>query len=373
MEKSLRILHVTEAMAGGIITVLQSFSQRQTAEGAEVSIYYLSRPDSPSAIELQNRFIGRATLRKFTSGSTKLRDYLALAAALARAENTGSFDVIHLHSSKAGVLGRIVHLFSKRTAKVFYSPHGFAFLREDISRGMRVAVRLVESALAHVGDGLVLTCASEKRIAERALRSRRAYIVTTGVDEKTITLTGENATPASRGATLPRPRVGIVARVTYQKAPWRFKVVADSLSKYAEFTWIGGGSADKEALWLGEHQPTGWLSPEDLAEAMKELDVFLFPTLWEGMPLALLQAQAAGIPAVVSNVVGNRDAVIDGETGYVCDSNEELIERTKRLVEDRDLRRRMSRASKAWAHKQLTDRDLGAQSLAIYRGTLGVE
>lgn len=372
MEKRLRILHVTEAMAGGITTVLQSFAERQTDEGADVYIYYLSRPESPSAIELQARFGHNATLRTFTGGRSKLRDYCALATALAKAENAGDFDVIHLHSSKAGVLGRTIHLFTRRTAKLFYSPHGFAFLREDVSLGMRKAIRLVESALAPIGSGLILTCASERRIAKEALRSKRTYVVTTGVDEKSIAPTSESAASSAHTATLhsvDRPRVGIVARVTYQKAPWRFKAVADSLSAQADFIWIGGGTPDKEELWLGEHKPTGWLSPTELTEAMKELDIFLFPTLWEGMPLALLQAQAVGIPAVVSNVVGNCDAVVDGQTGYICSSNEELIKRTSQLIGDSELRRRMSQASRERAFQYLTDRDLGTQSMAIYAGS----
>lgn len=371
LENRPRILHVTEAMAGGIVTVLQSFAERQTESGADVTIYYLSRPDSPTPVDLQGRFKDIAHLRTFTNGGSKLRDYLALSMEVARVNNSAEFDVIHLHSSKAGALGRLVRLFTRRRTKVFYSPHGFAFLREDISWAMRKTVQLAELAMAPLGHGLILTCPSEQRIAEQALRSKKTFRVTTGVDEKTIVPShGECLrTPLEPSAKLPtRPKVGIVARVTYQKAPWRFKVVADALSEHADFIWVGSGTPDQEALWLGEHQTTGWLSPGELSKAIEELDVFLFPTLWEGMPLALLQAQAAGIPAVVSNVVGNRDAVVDGETGYVCDSNEELIMRTKQLIEDSDLRRRMSVASSERAYKHLTDRDLGVQSLAIYRG-----
>lgn len=371
LENRPRILHVTEAMAGGIVTVLRSFSQRQTENGADVTIYYLSRPDSPSLVDLQSRFKGIAHLRTFTSGGSKLRDYLALSMAVARADNSAEFDVIHLHSSKAGAVGRLVRLFTRRRTRVFYSPHGFAFLREDISRAMRKTVQLAELALAPLGHGLILTCHSEQRIAEQALRSKKAFRVTTGVDEKTIVPSHGECLPIGLEASpklTSRPKVGIVARVTYQKAPWRFRAVADALSEQADFIWVGSGTPDSEALWLGEHRITGWLSPQELSKAIEELDVFLFPTLWEGMPLALLQAQAAGIPAVVSNVVGNRDAVVNGVTGYVCDSNEELILRTKQLIEDSGLRRRMSVASRERAYKHLTDRDLGAQSLAIYSG-----
>ncbi|WP_425863877.1 glycosyltransferase [Arthrobacter sp. TWP1-1] len=357
-------------MAAGTATLLQSISRRQIDEGAHVSVFYLSRPESPSPAELRQHFNKNTRLKSFTVGHSKFKNYIALVKALFQAENSDLFDVIHLHSAKAGIIGRIVHLFSSRSTKIFYSPHGFAFLREDLPSVMRGIIRHIESLLSLIGDGLILTCKSEKRIADDALISKHTFIMNTGVDEHSIVQHGNSTGGLSRDSEKGnrRPRVGIVARVTYQKAPWKFRAVADSLAKEADFIWIGGGDRDKELLWLGDNKPTGWLSPSDLKKAMTDLDIFLFPTLWEGMPLALIQAQAAGIPAVVSNIVGNCDVVVDGETGYICDSDDDLIERTQRLIRDSELRNKMSKASQERAITNLTDRNLGTQSMAIYLG-----
>ena len=60
-------------------------------------------------------------------------------------------------------------------------------------------------------------------------------------------------------------------------------------------------------------------------------------SLWEGMPLALLEAMYLKKPCVVTNVVGNRDVVENGKNGYVCNSVEEFVEKIQFLVDHRDL------------------------------------
>jgi glycosyltransferase involved in cell wall biosynthesis len=161
----------------------------------------------------------------------------------------------------------------------------------------------------------------------------------------------------------------MVGRICYQKAPWRFATVARALKEQAEFVWIGGGSEDDVRRWLTEPAVTitGWLSPEELTQQINELDVLLFPTLWEGMALSLMQAQAQGIPAVVSKVVGNVDSIVDGRTGFVCGTDDELISRVYELLMDEKLRSDMSRAAVKWASDALLDTGVGAESISIYR------
>lgn len=363
----LRILHVTETAAGGLITVLASFSKRQMQASASPTIYYMERPEGPASTTIPGFFESGVGLRSFTAGGSKLKDYAALSRELLRVFNTGSYDVVHAHSSKAGFLARVLWLASRRKSRVFYSPHGFAFLRLDTSPLVRRAVRLTEQLLARVSYGLILTCESEHALAVDSLHARNAVMVTTGVDESVL---DPSAVKRKINRTVDRPLVVCVARVSYQKAPWRFANVARALSDRAEFVWIGSGEPEDEQRWLGDApvRITGWLSPEELRSLLDRADVLLFPTLWEGMPLSLIQAQAQGIPAVVSDVVGNRDAVLHGETGFVCTNDQELISRTRELVVNHELRRKMALATQDWVAQNHTDRALGFQSITVYRG-----
>lgn len=363
----MKILHVTEAMGSGVLHLVQSLSRRQAEQGAEISLWFAARPETPADEALEHMFDSRVSLRRFGAPGSSLRSHLALARAVRAASKSRSFDVIHLHSSKAGVLGRVATWSrSSRKAAVVYSPHGFAFLRDDMGRFLRGATRRAESLLAKQCDGLVLSAPSEERLTSDFGPERApTYVLKTGVPAHHL----RNRPRLSRHDADKKLRVAMVGRVCYQKAPWRFASVARQLGAHADFVWIGDGAPDDLRKWLqgSEVRVTGWLPTEELARQLDDVDVLLFPTLWEGMALSLMQAQAQGIPAVVSDVVGNVDTVVHGETGFVCSDDDELVQAVEKLLFDQDLRDSMSDAAIAWAQKSLLDTDLGTESLSIYR------
>jgi glycosyltransferase involved in cell wall biosynthesis len=84
-------------------------------------------------------------------------------------------------------------------------------------------------------------------------------------------------------------------------------------------------------------------------EAMRELDIYLHPSRWEGMPVALIEAQVCGLPAVATDVVGNRDVIVEGESGFLCSSPEEMLTSLERLVREPDLRLNMGARARALA------------------------
>src|SRR5581483_3647614 len=92
---------------------------------------------------------------------------------------------------------------------------------------------------------------------------------------------------------------------------------------------------------------TGWLEPAKALERLRGLDVFVHYSAWDALPNAVLEAMAAGLPVVASNVPGCRDAVVDGETGFIARDEVELLERCLKLVDDPALRRRMGEAGRA--------------------------
>ncbi|WP_309081077.1 glycosyltransferase family 4 protein [Zhihengliuella sp.] len=358
---SCRVAHVTEAMGGGIVTVIASIARRQVEQGATVEVHYLRRPETPSTGDLQALFPASTRLVEYSSGS-RVRSLLKLMEATRRLLVRGEADYVHAHSSIAGALARLAVPVGKPARRVFYSPHGWAFLRLDLPAWARRSFILAEKLLARGRSTVVLTCPSEFEYGVRQLDPRRAALIQTGVDPAAL------AAPAPAQPSGRRLRVGTVARICYQKAPWRFADVARQLSAEADFRWIGGGAAEDRDRWIGDApvDVTGWLSPDQLARELSEVDVFLFPTLWEGMPMALMQAQALGIPSVVSDAVGNRDAVRDAATGYVCEEEDELVRRTCELLRDPVLRRRMSETAREWARTALTDENVGRQTLDIY-------
>jgi glycosyltransferase involved in cell wall biosynthesis len=99
---------------------------------------------------------------------------------------------------------------------------------------------------------------------------------------------------------------------------------------------------------------------------MYAADVFVMTSLWEGMPLTLLDAQAIGLPAVVSDVVGCRDVVLDGVTGFICKSDVELMEKTRLLIRDAALRVRMGQAARSMALVRFSSERMHSEILNAY-------
>ncbi|GAB3284763.1 glycosyltransferase [Microbacterium lacusdiani] len=354
----MRVLHVTEAMGGGIIAVLRSHVRRQLELGADAVVAYTRRPDTPHADDLGRRLEG-AELIELGAGAGR-RDLVHLARFIREASASGDYDAIHLHSSFAGAVGRLV---AKGATPTFYSPHGFAFLRENTSRASRFATKLAERVLARRSE-LILTSRTEFELAREVLKAKRAHLVDTGVAREEA----ESWGPA--GAVHDRPIVAMVGRVVYQKAPWRFAAVARELAHLADFVWYGVAPDDPVDEWIGDApvRLVGWMSPDELDAELAKVDILLFPSLWEGMPYALMMAQVRGIPAVVSDVVGNRDAVVHDRTGIVASDDQGLRDGVERLLTDEALRQRMAAEARASGLERLTDARLGVQSLAIYRG-----
>jgi glycosyltransferase involved in cell wall biosynthesis len=248
-------------------------------------------------------------------------------------------------------------------AHIFYSPHGFAFLRQDVSATKQKLFLWFEQFAAKLGGTLVACSRSEADLAQAKVNHPRVRLVENATDLSQIL--------RSSGSQDGHVNVLNAGRVCYQKGPWRFSAVAKSCADLpAQFVWMGGG--DMADILVLDHAPnlqmTGWLTHAEVAQRLAHADVFLMPSLWEGMPLALIEAQAAGIPAVVANVVGCRDVVQHGVTGFVCESDEDMCARTRELIGDAALRMRMGDNAAQMASVRFALERMNKELLQLYAG-----
>jgi len=169
-------------------------------------------------------------------------------------------------------------------------------------------------------------------------------VVPTGVDSKFFTPVWDR--PAN-----PRVRVLFVGSLRPFKGP-QLLVRAASQFPSADFAIVGDGvmarelEAQVQGRGLSNAIFARGLNTADLREQYRGADIFLFPSRWEGSPKVILEAAACGLP-----VIARRDyepeTVVDGQTGYLGGSDEELLTHLGRLVADPELRRKMGRASRA--------------------------
>lgn len=363
-----KILHVTEALGGGVLHCVALLANRQAAAGDEIVVVHSIRQDTPPDAKLNELFdprVRRETLDIRTNiGVHDVYSVFRLLAALLRERP----DILHLHSSKAAAVGRIAARLLGITARTIYSPHGFAFLKEDISP-LKIRLYLLIERMLHAAGGHIVACSkSELRYARMLLLDAER----TSLVENAVRLDEFHADGRQRGDA--EVVVCTSARVTYQKAPWRFTRLAQHLSasRNACFRWFGDGESDAVERWIdrGTVQMSGWIPAAELRSRLLQCDIFVLPSLWEGMPIALIEAQAAGLPAVASRIVGNRDVIVHGVTGFLANDDDELERYTRQLIDDAPLRRRMGAAASAYAHARFGDKQLFRSYVEVYRRLL---
>ncbi len=153
-------------------------------------------------------------------------------------------------------------------------------------------------------------------------------------------------------------------RIVDQKAPWVYGRLAASLAGRVQATWIGDGPPADRTGWLEESgvDVTGWLTPTAVLDRLAASDVFVLTSKWEGMPMALIEAQMLGLPVVATNVVGNKDVITHGVNGLLADSEDDLQRLVADLVADPALRSRLGAAASVMARERFS---LQRQSLSV--------
>ena len=125
-------------------------------------------------------------------------------------------------------------------------------------------------------------------------------------------------------------RICTSGRILYQKNPKLFNDIAE-LVPDAKFIWIGEGELKTE-LTANNIQITGWISREEALKTLQNVDVFILPSLWEGLPISLLEAMYLKKVCIVSNVIGNRDVIKSGVNGFICNTATEYAHILKQIA-----------------------------------------
>ena len=225
-------------------------------------------------------------------------------------------DVVHTHSSKTGVLGRIAAKWAG-VSKVIHTVHGYSF-----PAATNVFVKwlfiILEYIAKYFTDNLIVLNDSDKNISIKTLgySPKKISFLPNGVSLPDI-----NTSLNSRNTE--RFSVSMVARLWPQKDPFTFVYAAVILAKKfpnSFFTLVGDGELKEEleefVLKKGCSKQiifTGWIS--DPSTILSKSHVFVLSSKWEGMPLAILEAMSYSLPCIVTNIPGNRDLVTHDYNG----------------------------------------------------------
>ncbi len=327
-----KILHIAEAFGSGVLNYIKNLTAWQCRD-YKVYVAYGVRPETPE--NFKDQFPTEVEFIKvngFTREIDPANDLKALFF-IKKLVREIKPDLIHLHSTKAGVLGRWA--INCNRYRVLYSPHAYSFLMMDCSDLKRKLYKHIER-ISDRKNCLTVTDIDGELEASKGV-TRHAICIANGINPSEM---DEIITKAEK---LRRPNahttICMLGKVVPQKDPILFNEIAKAFPD-VNFLWIGAGPLEPE-LKSPNIEVTGWLSrPEAVAKIM-ESDIFLFPSAWESLSIALLEVMYIGKPCVVSAADGNRDVIETGKNGYVCRKKEEYVEALHMMLENPELAKQM--------------------------------
>lgn len=247
-------------------------------------------------------------------------------------------DLVHVHSSKAGLLGRIAAKIARLPS--VYTVHGWAFTN-GVPLPRRAISLLSEAACAHLGERIVTVSEFDRALC-------LGYHLT--VPGKVVTIrNGVADSPLrARPGTGTEPIISMVARFDAPKDHSALVRAVANIREPYRIRLIGDGprrdSVQQEANALGIGRQVDFLgSRSEIPELLSTSHILVLASRSEGLPLCILEAMRAGLPVVASDVGGVGEAVQDGVTGFLVKNGrvEALRGRLQTLLRNPDLRARM--------------------------------
>ncbi|MBT9777075.1 glycosyltransferase [Clostridium sp. MCC353] len=312
-----KILMVCEAFGGGVFTYVSQLCN-DIVDLFDVYLVYSVRPQTPKnyKIFLDDR-INLIEIEKFGNIKSISSD-IKVIGELRKIEKEVKPDIIHLHSSIAGGIGRIA--FKGKYNTVIYTPHGYAHIL--MGRSKRTLIyEIIERILGQTNSMTLTCCESEDEVA-KTFCEKTAYIET-GVNLKELSTALDKIKPVKNT----KFTVFTLGRICNQKQPALFNQIAELVPE-AKFVWIGNG-AQEHLLTAPNIEITGWKERKEALAIAKGADVYVLCSFGEAIAMSLIENMFIKKLCLVSNTMGNKSVIQNGINGYLCEQAEDYAQRIK--------------------------------------------
>lgn len=317
-----KLLMVCEAFGGGVFAYVSQLCNDMIDE-FDVYLAYSIREQTPKnykefvdpRVHMIN--VNALDIKRFRDSFNIIKSIKELK----QIEKEVQPDIIHLHSSLAGGLGRIAYNGKKN--KVIYTPHGYAHIL--MGKNVKSFIyEMIEKILGFTNSITLTCCESEDEIAKRLCK--RTFYIETGVNLGELSSYLKEIQPVKSN----KFTVYTLGRICTQKQPQLFNEIAELVPE-ANFIWIGSGE-DEYLLTAPNIEVTGWKPRKEALAMAKGADIFILCSLGEAIAMSLIENMYMKKLILVSDVMGNRSVIQNNENGYICTNAEEYAERIKNAM-----------------------------------------
>lgn len=279
-------------------------------------------------------------------------------------------DLVHCHSAKGGVIGRFAAFFTG--TKVVYTAHAFSFLSAESAKKKQVFLLLEK--IAKLNSYLLACSGSERELGIKVVgfKEKKAFAWNNAVPDVDKGLTrisqiSRISSQKNESSDLPVPKVGeryitSIGRPSYQKNPLFMVEVAHGIHlKHPDIKFyllgVGFYSPMLEDMKKLIHQYDmddafyllPWLSHEETLKYVKGSMLYFMTSLYEGLPISVIEAMSLGKAIVASDVLGNKDCVKDDYNGYLLPLKEDIfVEKMNELIVNDGKRKEMEKNSRSY-------------------------
>jgi glycosyltransferase involved in cell wall biosynthesis len=291
---------------------------------------------------------------------------------------SGGYTIVHTHSSKAGILGRLAAHLAK-TPLIVHTVHGWSF-HDYMSPVTRWIYILLERWIARFSAALVVVTERdiEKGLQAGIGRREQYRCIRSAIplDEFDPRQVDRQAVRQELGLPKDVVVIGNVGRFSTQKNPQDWVRVAGRVGQACpntRFLLVGDGplriqveQALQQAGIAGRTTLTGLR--RDVPRMLAAIDIFMLTSLWEGLPRVIPQAMAMGLPVIANRADGVTEAIQDGSSGYLCSPGEieQMAECCIELVQHPLKRQEMGHRGQAYVSQEFDLCKMIASLEALY-------
>ncbi|WEV48806.1 glycosyltransferase [Acinetobacter sp. ESL0695] len=298
----MKVLHVAETVKGGVATIIDQLLLDERIE----SFCLIPEAHESEISNKKNFYLYERTGRN-------LKSFIYLMIAFIKYFNTVKPDIVHIHSSFAGMICRIILFFFIRKPKIVYCPHAFSFLMDNSSIKKSIYA-WIEKILLINTDIVICTSEYEKNISLQ-------YKMPTN---KLITIYNSVLPPFHIEKVRNNYRnnlikVLFVGRLDHQKGVDILADIIKLVDDRFEFTIIGDSVVDRKLneIFSFPVKKIGWVTKQELSKYYTQADVIIMPSRWESFGLVAVEANSYGKPVIATNCTSLPEIIENGKNGFL--------------------------------------------------------